>query len=135
ALRRPGPGDGGGMSARHRWAAAIALAAVLAWPLQASSFWLGLSLTVTTYAIAAVGLDLVYGYGGMLSLGHAAFFGIGAYTVAIGSRETELPGVVLLAGACLLAAVGALVVGLVALRTTGYYFSLLTLAAALIVAS
>ena len=83
---------------------------------------------ILAYAIAALALDLILGYGGMVSFGHAAYLGIGAYSVAILSRAgiTDL-GLHLMAA---IAAAGlfALVTGAISLRTRGIYFIMITLA-------
>ena len=78
-------------------------------------------------ALAATSLNLVLGYGGMISFGHAAFFGAGAYTVAILAKEGLVAGL----AAWPLAAVSALcalIVGAISLRTRGLYFIMITLA-------
>lgn len=91
-------------------------------------FYLDLFRRIMIFAIAALSLNLILGYGGMVSFGHAAFVGAGAYTVAIlmaegvASAWIAWPLAVLLAGA-LAAAIGA-----VCLRTRGVYFIMITLA-------
>jgi branched-chain amino acid transport system permease protein len=80
------------------------------------------------WAIAAIGLDILLGYGGLVSFGHAAFVGTGAYTVAvlslygIDSGFVQFPAV-LVCGALLAAAIGA-----ISLRTSGLFFIMITLA-------
>jgi branched-chain amino acid transport system permease protein len=98
---------------------------------------------ILIYALAAVSLDLMLGFGGMVSLGHAAFFGIGAYTVCIlsvhGFEGTPLltwpvelgghqSGLLLWPAAVLLSAVAAAVIGALSLRTSGMHFIMITLA-------
>lgn len=98
---------------------------------------------ILIYAIAAVSLDFILGYGGMVSFGHAAFFGIGAYTVGIlmhhavdGTVIPFLPGewtgsvsaFVQFPLAILVAGLFALVIGALSLRTQGVYFIMITLA-------
>jgi urea transport system permease protein len=61
----------------------VALLALLAAPLFLSDFRLSLLAKFLTYAIVALGIDLIWGYGGMLSLGHGVFFGLGAYAMAM----------------------------------------------------
>lgn len=108
--------------------------------------WLGddylvsLFSRVLIYALAAASLDLILGYGAMVSLGHAAFFGLGAYTVAIlfkhADEGTRLLGLIpgsdlaLAAWPAAVAAAGGLaaVVGALSLRTTGMHFIMITLA-------
>ncbi|WP_404801161.1 branched-chain amino acid ABC transporter permease [Acuticoccus sediminis] len=83
---------------------------------------------IVIYAIAALSLDLVLGYGAMVSFGHAAFLGIGAYSVAIlaslGIGDVVLQAVVAVA----VSALFALLTGAISLRTKGVYFIMITLA-------
>lgn len=98
---------------------------------------------ILIYALAAVSLDLMLGFGGMVSLGHAAFFGIGAYVVVILSFHAvegtalltwplQLDGhqsaLVVWPIAVLLAAAAAAVIGALSLRTSGMHFIMITLA-------
>jgi branched-chain amino acid transport system permease protein len=93
-----------------------------------SSFLLTLLTQVLIYAMLAMSLDLVLGYLGLSSLGHAAYFGLGAYSVGIlATRYAAGFGVTLVVGIVLAAGV-AVVFGLVALRATGVYFLMITLA-------
>jgi len=107
----------------------IALAAV---PVLAAAFdapfYLDLFGRVMIYAIAALSLNLVMGYGGMVSFGHAAFLGLGGYAVGILAKEGIESGFVqwpLAVGSC---ALFAFLTGLVVLRTSGAYFIMITLA-------
>jgi len=98
---------------------------------------------IIIYGLAAVSLDLILGYGGMVSLGHAAFFGIGAYVTAIFSYHSfqsspvlnwpvQIPGsencIVLMGLAFLVATFFGLVTGSICLRTRGMHFIMITLA-------
>jgi branched-chain amino acid transport system permease protein len=83
---------------------------------------------VLILAMAAVSLDLILGYGGMVSLGHAAFLGIGAYAIGIMTAEGVTSALVQWPLAILAAAIAALVIGALSLRTRGVYFILVTLA-------
>jgi branched-chain amino acid transport system permease protein len=83
---------------------------------------------VVILAMAAVSLDLILGYGGIVSLGHAAFLGIGAYAVGIMTAQDVTSGFLQWPLAILAAAVAALVIGALSLRTRGVYFILVTLA-------
>lgn len=85
---------------------------------------------ILVFAIAAVGLNLALGYGGMVSFGHAMYVGIGAYCVAILSHHGFDSGVVHLAVVAVVTALVALPVGLVALRTRDIAFIMITLALA-----
>ncbi len=126
------PGAGAArMSLRNRLALVI-LAGFAALPLVAAAtddpFLLLIGTRILAYAIAAMALDLVLGYGGMVSFGHAAYLGFGAYSVAIlnGLGVSDL-GLHILVAAALSAAFAA-VTGAVSLRTRGVYFIMITLA-------
>jgi branched-chain amino acid transport system permease protein len=80
------------------------------------------------YALAAASLNLILGYGGMVSLGHALYLGLGAYAVAILSFHGVASGWVHLVAAMAAAALVALLTGLVCLRTSGMAFIMITLA-------
>jgi branched-chain amino acid transport system permease protein len=80
------------------------------------------------FAIVAVSLDLILGYAGLVSFGHAAYLGIGAYAVGILSHHGISDGFVHFAVAVLAAAGAALAIGVVSLRTSGVYFIMITLA-------
>ena len=79
-------------------------------------------------AIAALGLDLILGYGALVSFGHAAFIGIGAYTIGIGASHGLSEGLLTFPLAILAAGLFALLTGAVSLRTRGVYFIMITLA-------
>lgn len=83
---------------------------------------------IVIYAIFAVGFDLAFGLTGLLSLGHAAFFGIGGYALATLTMQLRWPFEAALLAAGLLAALLATLMGAVALRLTGIFFALTTLA-------
>src|SRR6266699_6923684 len=119
------------MSGRHV-AICVALAALALVPAVATvaeaPFYIGLFARIMVFAIAAVSLDLILGYGGLVSFGHAAYLGIGAYAVGILSFHGIANGFVHFAVALGAAAVAALVIGFVSLRTSGVYFIMITLA-------
>jgi branched-chain amino acid transport system permease protein len=99
-------------------------------PLALSSFHLGLLTKILILGLFAMSLNLILGYGGLPSLGHAAYFGIAAYTVGLLARG-GLDNFWVASGAGLLAAtVTAALFGLLALRTSGSYFLMITLALA-----
>ncbi len=83
---------------------------------------------VLVFALAAVGLNFALGYGGMVSLGHAMYMGIGAYTVAILSHHGINSGMLHLATVAMITALVATPVGFVSLRTQGIAFIMITLA-------
>ncbi len=83
---------------------------------------------IMIFALAAIALDLILGYGAMVSFGHAAFFGIGAYAVAILTKNGITDIVVQTLAGAAAAALFALVTGALSLRTRGVYFIMITLA-------
>jgi len=108
------------------WLGAIMLALL---PLMLTPYQQDLVVRIMVFAVFALSLELLVGMTGLVSLGHAAFFGIGAYVTVLLSPEYE-PGsvLVLLPLAMLFAAGYALVVGALSLRTKGVYFIMVTLA-------
>jgi branched-chain amino acid transport system permease protein len=98
-------------------------------PLTGSIFYVQLFSKVMILAIFAMSLDLLVGYGGLVSLGHAAFFGAGAYAIALISPKYQAASFWLtLPVALLIVAALALIIGLFVLRTSGVYFIMVTLA-------
>jgi branched-chain amino acid transport system permease protein len=91
-------------------------------------FYIDMFTRVMIFAIAAISLDLILGYGGMVSFGHAAYIGIGAYAVGILSYYGIDNGFVQVPVALAASALAALVIGAMSLRTSGVYFIMITLA-------
>ena len=91
-------------------------------------FYVSLASRILIYAIAATSLNLVLGYGGMVSFGHAAFFGAGAFVVGIMAVEGVRSAWLAWPTAIAVAALAALVIGAMSLRTRGVYFIMITLA-------
>ncbi|HTM59820.1 MAG TPA: branched-chain amino acid ABC transporter permease [Burkholderiales bacterium] len=91
-------------------------------------FYVSLASRILIYAIAATSLNLVLGYGGMVSFGHAAFFGAGAFVVGILAVEGVRSAWIAWPVAIAVAALAALVIGAMSLRTRGVYFIMITLA-------
>jgi branched-chain amino acid transport system permease protein len=107
---------------------------VLAWiPWVGSRFYTFLATDILILALFATSLNLLLGYTGLVSFGHAAYFGIGAYACAILTKTYGMPFVVGLAAAPLLAGAFAAVFGFFCVRLTRIYFAMLTLAFAQIV--
>ncbi len=107
----------------------LAAVAVLALPLVAPPYHVLLMLPFMAYAVILLGLNLLFGYTGLVSFGHALFMGIGAYTGAVltthaGLRSLEL----ILLTAAVLGALIAAPVGALCVRYVKIYFSMLTLA-------
>ena len=104
------------------------LAVLIALPAVLSSYQLGLATKMLIFGIFAMSLDLLLGYAGLPSLGHAAYFGVAAYTVGLlAVRVANNVWIDFPAGLLVAAAVSALF-GLFALRTRGSYFLMITLA-------
>lgn len=121
------------MTSRLRLALAIGLLALLcAVPLIAKllgfAFLMTLFTRIVILAIAAVSLNFILGYGGMISLGHAVYIGIGGYTVGILAYHGIHSAFVQWPLALLLCALFAFITGLLSLRTRGVYFLMITLA-------
>jgi branched-chain amino acid transport system permease protein len=110
----------------------LVLAGLLLLPLYTSMsgnvFALTLFTRIVIFALAASSLNLIMGYGGMMSFGHAAYLGIGGYAVGILAAEGIGSGFVQWPVALLSSALFALVVGALCLRTRGVYFIMITLA-------
>jgi branched-chain amino acid transport system permease protein len=130
------------MVRKYSYVSAIAL--LIALPFIATTlgqeYYIGVASRILIFAIAASSLNLLVGSGGMLSLGHAAYLGIGAYTVAILAHHAEtktllfgfIPGTINAwigwPVAALASAVCAWLIGAISLRTRGVYFIMITLA-------
>jgi len=97
-------------------------------PDASSRYLIFLGTTALVLALWAISYNLMLGYTGMVSFAHAAYYGVGAYTVALIFKRYHLPILVGLAAAPFVAAAVGLVTGLVAQRAVRLYFSLLTLA-------
>lgn len=114
---------------RH-WVSLLTAFVLLAlFPLLAGTFYLQLFAKIMTMAIFAMSLDLLVGYTGLVSFGHAAFFGIGAYVLFVLSPQYAAANLFLsLPIAIAAAAAAALVIGALVLRTAGVSFIMVTLA-------
>jgi len=113
------------------WTLAL-LIALLAFPPVATwfgqEFYISFGSRLIIFALVASSLNLILGFGGMVSLGHAAFFGAGAYVVAILMYHDTPSAWLSWPAAVLAGAVLAFLIGLVCLRTRGVYFIMITLA-------
>ncbi|MCI2811245.1 branched-chain amino acid ABC transporter permease [Eoetvoesiella caeni] len=92
------------------------------------SFYITLFSRIMIYGLATLGLNLILGYGGLVSLGHALYIGIGAYAVGILSAHGITSGWLQLLAAFMVGTVVAMLVGVVCLRTRGMAFIMITLA-------
>jgi branched-chain amino acid transport system permease protein len=115
--------------------ALIALPFLIAWRTDSSVcergqafFWQAVLVDLFTLAILAISYNLMFGFTGVVSFGHAAFFGLGAYGVGLLIERAHWPWWLAILGALLLGVLVALVKGVVGLRIKGLYFALFTLA-------
>jgi branched-chain amino acid transport system permease protein len=99
-----------------------------------STFYLRVAALVFIFAIVVLGLNLLMGFAGQVSLGHAGFFGIGAYAVAIGPTHLGVPSWLSLLAGVSLAGLLAFIVGRPILRLKGHYLAVATLGMGLLIA-
>lgn len=123
-------GPGTAPPGARRLAVAVLLLAALALPFFVKNFVVFQFTMALIYAIAILGLNLLTGFNGQFSLGHSAFFGIGAYTAAILIDQAGLPYWLTFPLAGLVCFVVGFLFGLPALRLEGIYLALATFALA-----
>jgi branched-chain amino acid transport system permease protein len=116
----------------HKAVLIVLLIAAVAFPLAANaldqSFYVSFATRIMIFALVASSLNLVLGFGGMMCFGHAAFFGMGAYTVAILMQAGFDAAWLSWPVAVIATALAAWVIGAICLRTKGVYFIMITLA-------
>ncbi len=93
-----------------------------------AEFYVTLATRIAIFALAASSLNLILGFGGLVSFGHAAFVGAGAYTVGILMQQGTVPAAIAWPAAMLVSAGLACLIGFISLRTQGVYFIMITLA-------
>jgi branched-chain amino acid transport system permease protein len=113
------------------WLVVLGLALVI-FPFFAGQYWLYLACLVAINVASATGLNILTGYTGQVSLGQAAFMGVGAYAVAILEKHLGTPFLLNLLGAGGAAMLVGLVVGIPSLRVKGLYLAIATIAASFI---
>jgi len=111
---------------------AVGAAVLVLFPFVASDYWLYLACLVAINVASATGLNILTGYTGLVSLGQAAFMGLGAYTVAILQTRLGSPFALNLLAGGLVAMLGGVLVGLPSLRVKGLYLAIATIAASFI---
>lgn len=118
------------MPTTTRWLLAAGLATLLLmWPQVASGFYLQLGVEMLLLTLYATSFNLLFGYGGMLSLGHAAYHGVGAYAVALLVKKLQFTSFFGTLGlAALFAGLAGFVIGYFCVRLSRVYFTMLTLA-------
>jgi branched-chain amino acid transport system permease protein len=117
---------------RVPWLVVVTVAAACV-PMLGSRFYTFVANDVVIFALFAVSLNLLIGYTGLVSFGHAAYFGVGAYTTGILMKQLAVPFALAWPAAGVLAGGMALVAGFFCVRLTKIYFAMLTLAFAQIV--
>ena len=116
--------SGYALIARHRVAAVIAVLLVFPFVMPYDA----LAINILIFGLYAVGFNLLFGYTGLLSFGHAAFFGVGSYITGIAIVHFNVPWLAAIAVGTFAAALVGIVIGYLAIRTRGIYFSMVTLA-------
>jgi len=109
------------------------LALLLAAPLYLGNYWLGVANLIGITLIAATGLNLLTGYCGQLSIGHAGFIAVGAYTAAVLTNRFDQPFLMGLLCAGLMAGLIGIIFGLPSVRVKGFYLAITTIAAQFII--
>lgn len=106
--------------------------ALVALPFALSDFWIFIAIEVLAFSLYAVTFNVLLGYGGMLSFGHAAFFGVGGYAAGLLFKRAGLPAGLAIAllpiVAMAVAATAAAIIGFFSVRRAGIYFAMLTFA-------
>jgi branched-chain amino acid transport system permease protein len=127
ALSAKEPRVGGSAVGLALYVAAALAAITSAVTVPFSAYALNLLMQASTYAIAVLGLTIVLGYTGQINLAQAAFFGLGAYSVALGTTAFALPFFVALVIGVAIAAVNGAVLGLTSMRLAGHYLAMVTI--------
>jgi len=115
------------MMIRYWWLGPIFIA-VLLLPLLIGEFWLHVAIEILILGLFAMSFNMIFGYMGQLSFGHAAYFGVGAYATGLLLVKTTVPLAVCLAVSMVTAGIFALLIGYFCVRLTGIYFAILTMA-------
>ncbi|GAB3675759.1 branched-chain amino acid ABC transporter permease [Salinisphaera aquimarina] len=108
-------------------AAVVALMIALPFIVGQSGYYLTVFVMASLYVISAISLNLLTGYGGQVSVGHAGFLVVGAYTAAVLSTKLGLPFVIALPASGVMTALISLVIGLPAVRLRGHFLAVATL--------
>jgi branched-chain amino acid transport system permease protein len=111
----------------------VLLAFLFTAPLYWGNYWLGVANLIGITIIAALGLNILTGYCGQLSIGHAGFIAVGAYTSAIMTNRFELPFLLGLVSAGFISGLIGMVFGIPSLRVKGFYLAISTIAAQFII--
>lgn len=122
------------MRTKTHWTLLIALFILLfTFPLYGGGYWLSVANLIGITVIAALGLNILTGYCGQLSIGHAGFIAVGAFTSAVLTNVFELPFLVGLISAGFMAGFVGLLFGIPSLKVKGFYLAIATIAAQFII--
>jgi branched-chain amino acid transport system permease protein len=113
---------------KRYWWLGLVVIGTLILPLVVGEFWVHVAIEILILGLFAVSFNMIFGYMGQLSFGHAAFYGVGAYATGLLLVKTSAPLPLCLAGSMISAGLCALVIGYFCVRLTGIYFAILTLA-------
>ena len=117
------------MVKEREWIVILVLMAIaIAIPLFGDTFYTKFATRIVIFGMAALAVDILLGYTGLVSLGHAAFFGIGAYATGMLVNAGIDSAFLVVPLAIVAGTIGAFVIGALSLRTTGLYFIMITLA-------
>jgi branched-chain amino acid transport system permease protein len=111
----------------HATVIGVALLVVVLYPLLPSSYYVRVAALAFINALAVLGLNVLMGFAGQVSLGHAGFFGVGAYAVAVGPAHLGIPAWAALPAGVASSALIAFVVGRPILKLKGYYLAVATM--------
>ena len=112
---------------RYVWFGLILIAALVL-PLVIGEYWIHVAIEILIMGLFAVSFNMIFGYMGQLSFGHAAYFGAGAYTTGLLMVKAGMPLPLCLVLSMATAGVLALIIGYFCVRLTGIYFAILTMA-------
>jgi branched-chain amino acid transport system permease protein len=113
---------------RHYWWLGLIFVAALILPQVVEEFWVHVAIEILIMGLFAVSFNMIFGYMGQLSFGHAAYYGIGAYATGLLMVKTSVPLPIALIASMVAAGFFAMIFGYFCVRLTGIYFAILTLA-------
>ncbi len=112
---------------KYLWLGLIFIGALIL-PLGVGEFWVHVAVEILILGLFAVSFNMIFGYMGQLSFGHAAYYGVGAYAAGLLMVKASVPLPICLAISMIAAGICALIFGYFCVRLTGIYFAILTLA-------
>jgi branched-chain amino acid transport system permease protein len=113
---------------RHYWWLGAIFVAALILPQVVEEFWVHVAIEILIMGLFAMSFNMIFGYMGQLSFGHAAYYGIGAYATGLLLVKTSVPLPIALLVSMVAAGFFAMIFGFFCVRLTGIYFAILTLA-------